>query len=193
LVSRGGAFAPRWGWHDDHREADGTPAYLPALQQVRGETAALLDVLATELVGGDRVNRIPGRCLQLGLGECRASHEAWRRVFEKSVVTLDWGAVLVNEGEFTGVDVSTRAAVDIAAVSAPYDFLFIDACHTAEDARRDHESYGPLVRSGGIIAWHDALRRPGFEDAVRTWEYLASLNQPVNVIGSEVGVAWIRQ
>ena len=160
---------------------------------MRGETAALLDVLATELVGGDRVNKIPGRCLQLGLGECRASHEVWRCVFDKSVVTLDWGAVLVNDGEFTGTDVSTLSAVGIAAVSAPYDFLFIDAGHTAEDARRDHTNYGPLVRPGGIIAFHDALLRPGFEDAVRVWEYLASLNQRVNVIGSEVGVAWIRR
>jgi hypothetical protein len=160
--------------------------------QVRGETEILLDVLATELVGGDLVNKIPGRCLQLGLGECRASHEAWRAVFDKSVVTLDWGAVLVNDGEFTGTDVSTPSAVGIAAVSAPYDFLFIDAGHAAEDARRDHANYGPLVRPGGIIAFHDALLRPGFEEAVQVWRYLETLPGRVNVIGSEVGVAWIR-
>jgi len=196
LIARGGAFTPRWGWHDDHRETDGTPAYLPALQQVRGEYAALLDVLVRELGRTETVvgGRIDGRCLQLGLGECAASHHAWMQVFgRKVVVTLDWGAVLVNNAEFTGVDVSTTEAVGIAAVGAPYDFLFIDAGHSAEDARRDHANYGPLVRPGGIIAFHDALRRPGFEEAVQVWRYLAELPGKVNMIGVEVGTAWLRK
>ena len=32
------------------------------------------------------------------------------------------------------------------------DFLFIDADHTYEGAKHDFETYGPLVRKGGIIA-----------------------------------------
>ena len=45
MIAPGGAYAPRWGWHDDHRAADGTAAYLPALQQVRIEYAAFLEDL----------------------------------------------------------------------------------------------------------------------------------------------------
>jgi predicted O-methyltransferase YrrM len=37
----------------------------------------------------------------------------------------------------------------------PVDFLFIDGDHTYEGVRRDFEMYGPLVRAGGIVAFHD--------------------------------------
>ena len=35
------------------------------------------------------------------------------------------------------------------------DFLFIDGDHTYEGARADFELYSPLVRDGGLIAFHD--------------------------------------
>jgi predicted O-methyltransferase YrrM len=37
----------------------------------------------------------------------------------------------------------------------PIDFLFIDGDHSYEGVKRDFEMYGPLVRPGGIIAFHD--------------------------------------
>lgn len=37
------------------------------------------------------------------------------------------------------------------------DFLFIDGDHTYEGARQDWETYGPLVRRGGIVAFHDLI------------------------------------
>lgn len=195
LIARGGRFRPYWGWHDDHRGSDGTPAYQPALQQVRGEFAELLDVLAAEL-SDHRPGRIPGSCLQLGLGETTASHEAWRCVFDH-VVTLDWGGVYIDDARQEGTDVATTDAVQIAALYAayrgPYDFLFIDAGHSVEDARRDHANYGPMIRPGGLIVFHDALCRPGFEEAVQVWRYLETLRVPVRVIGREVGIAWLRR
>lgn len=35
------------------------------------------------------------------------------------------------------------------------DFLFIDGDHTYTGVRLDYEKYGPMVRPGGIIAFHD--------------------------------------
>ncbi|MEM0476589.1 MAG: class I SAM-dependent methyltransferase, partial [Candidatus Aenigmatarchaeota archaeon] len=35
------------------------------------------------------------------------------------------------------------------------DFLFIDGDHTYEGVKKDFEMYSPLVRKGGIIAFHD--------------------------------------
>jgi len=35
------------------------------------------------------------------------------------------------------------------------DFLFIDGDHTYEGVRRDFEMYSPLVRRGGVVAFHD--------------------------------------
>lgn len=35
------------------------------------------------------------------------------------------------------------------------DFLFIDGDHSYKGVKSDYEMYGPLVRPGGIIAFHD--------------------------------------
>jgi predicted O-methyltransferase YrrM len=37
----------------------------------------------------------------------------------------------------------------------PVDFLFIDGDHSYEGAKRDFELWSPLVRSGGLVAFHD--------------------------------------
>lgn len=40
------------------------------------------------------------------------------------------------------------------------DFLFIDGDHTYDGVRRDWEMYGPLVRPGGLVAFHDIVDGP---------------------------------
>jgi predicted O-methyltransferase YrrM len=37
------------------------------------------------------------------------------------------------------------------------DVLFIDGDHSYDGVRADYETYGPLVRSGGLICFHDVL------------------------------------
>jgi cephalosporin hydroxylase len=44
------------------------------------------------------------------------------------------------------------------------DFLFIDGDHTYDGVRMDFEIYSPLVKKGGIIAFHDIV--PGPPEAV---------------------------
>lgn len=46
----------------------------------------------------------------------------------------------------------------------PIDFLFIDGDHTYEGAKADFEMYGPLVRPGGLMAFHDILVQAGWDD-----------------------------
>lgn len=56
------------------------------------------------------------------------------------------------------------------------DFLFIDGDHTYNGVKLDFEMYGPLVRKGGIIAFHDIIpNTTAHEDAAtievpRFWE-----------------------
>lgn len=40
------------------------------------------------------------------------------------------------------------------------DFLFIDGDHTYNGVKKDFELYSPLVKSGGIIAFHDIVPHP---------------------------------
>lgn len=186
------AYSPEWfprkGWHDDNREFDRTPTYLPALMQVRSEFAAFIDVLR-------EFGLLGGRCLQLGMGECDASHAAWRMLFQ-SVTTIDlrvcaWNPHTEWTFTFPGKDTHQGEAVEFAKLRGPFDLLFIDAGHKLTDIAADHQDYGPLVRKGGIIAFHDACKRPGYEDEVDVWRYLEKLDAHDNLIGTEVGIAWI--
>ncbi len=40
------------------------------------------------------------------------------------------------------------------------DFLFIDGDHSYEGVKKDFEMYSPLVRKGGIIAFHNIAKHP---------------------------------
>jgi cephalosporin hydroxylase len=42
--------------------------------------------------------------------------------------------------------------------------LFIDGDHTYNGVKMDFEMYGPLVKEGGIIAFHDIIPNPQFGD-----------------------------
>jgi cephalosporin hydroxylase len=50
---------------------------------------------------------------------------------------------------------STRVRLDETLQGAPVDLLWIDGDHSYAGAKQDFEMYGGLVRSGGLIAFHD--------------------------------------
>jgi len=57
------------------------------------------------------------------------------------------------------------------------DFLFIDGDHSYEGVRSDFEMYSPLVSDGGLIAFHDILPRPDFENiqVYKLWNELVNI------------------
>lgn len=178
-------WKPRWGWHDDHRHC-GNPAtadYLPAMMQVRDEVKQLLDVI------GPREES----CLQLGLGPCMACHEVWRYLF-KYVVTIDQALCLVGNEHRYGLNTHDPAALVVANEHAPYDLLFIDAGHSYNDAYLDHVMYRGLMKPNGIIAFHDALPRAAYPElgVPGYLDFLRHQKVEVNMIGTEVGIAWIQ-
>ena len=52
------------------------------------------------------------------------------------------------------------------------DFLFIDGDHAYEGVREDFNMYSPLVRDGGLIAFHDIAQSGGSREVYRLWEEL---------------------
>lgn len=81
---------------------------------------------------------------------------------------------------------ATRDAVG-ASLGGPLDFLFIDGDHSAAGVRRDYELFAPLVRPGGLIAFHDIVDGP--EELVggvpAFWrEVRAELDDPVELVDS---------
>ncbi len=58
----------------------------------------------------------------------------------------------------------TKEKVERILAGKPLDYLFIDGDHTYEGVKRDFEMYSPLVRGGGMIAFHDIARHRRNED-----------------------------
>lgn len=54
-------------------------------------------------------------------------------------------------------DNQTREELAAVLGGEPIDFLLIDGDHTYAGVKRDFELYEPLVREGGIIAFHDIV------------------------------------
>lgn len=73
-----------------------------------------------------------------------------------------------------------------AALPGPVDFLFIDGDHTYDGVRQDYLMYSPLVRTGGIVAFHDIIEhsdRGGIE-VHRLWREIKN-DQAVEIIRGE--------
>jgi cephalosporin hydroxylase len=85
-------------------------------------------------------------------GKQSVLHRAW----------WDWAAsfkeeFLLIEGDSTSPSVVSQVKVHMPEI----DFLFIDGDHREEAVRRDFENYSPLVRDGGVIAFHDIAYEKG--------------------------------
>lgn len=79
------------------------------------------------------------------------------------------------------------------------DFAFIDSDHTYDGVKADFNDYGPLVRPGGIIAFHDILYREK-QPSIRVdilWKELQEQYDCTEFIGPEgsgkrIGIGFLR-
>src|SRR5262249_53982526 len=64
----------------------------------------------------------------------------------------------------------------VKATCAELDYLFIDGDHSYEGVKQDFETYGSLIRAGGIVAFHDILpdRRDPNNQVHRLWNEIKS-------------------
>ena len=68
---------------------------------------------------------------------------------------------------------STRDRLVEALDGREIDFLFIDADHRYEGVKRDFELYEPLVRDGGLVAFHDIAGKDAVVGVGELWEEIA--------------------
>lgn len=52
---------------------------------------------------------------------------------------------------------TTLDQVKTLLAGRPLDLLFLDGDHTYEGVKQDFQLYSPLVRSGGLVAFHDIV------------------------------------
>jgi predicted O-methyltransferase YrrM len=136
--------------------------------QVRAEIVALLALLRAEQ---------PRRVLEIGTANGGTLYlVAWASAADARIVSLDirqfnplqrrifesFGRgsqqVRIEQGD-SHLD-GTRDAVRASFGADQLDFLFIDGDHSASSVRHDYELYAPLVRPGGLIAFHDIVDGP---------------------------------
>lgn len=80
----------------------------------------------------------------------------------------------------------TRVKLQGALGGRMIDMLFIDADHRYEGVKRDYELYSPLVREGGIIAFHDIIRQNDQRSGVHTlWAELCKTEETIELLGEE--------
>jgi predicted O-methyltransferase YrrM len=80
---------------------------------------------------------------------------------------------------------ATRRRVEAALGGEPVDFLFIDGDHSYGGVRADFELYSPLVRPGGMVAFHDIAPRVDAGTGVpRFWEELSATHEVDQVVAS---------
>ena len=73
-------------------------------------------------------------------------------------------------------DPMTIARIRELIGSRPVDFLFIDGDHTYEGVWADVRAFGPMVRPGGVVAFHDisAHATEWTEGVARFWQEFSS-------------------
>jgi cephalosporin hydroxylase len=141
-------------------------APMYACQQVRDELEEFGEVLLTQLP-----NSAVG--VEIGLGYYGSTHMFWRNFFER-VVTIEFDVHrlrwfrehtnnfykqwILGEGSFfiSDYSYSPKAVKKLYNFTESIDFLFIDGDHSYQGVLTDWLLYAPLVRSGGIIAFHDS-------------------------------------
>ncbi len=97
-------------------------------------------------------------------------------------------------------DSRSRETVEGARQHAPFDFVFIDGGHTYDVAMADWQNYYPMVREGGMLAFHDIAYPDNNRDGYAVgkvwrkvrengqWQEIIREHNPEGVWG--IGVMW---
>lgn len=163
------------------------------IQQVKAELYDFLKLILENKVGN---------FLQIGLGHFGSTQFCLSLICEK-VVSVDVDIkninfysqreLLYNQNKeiFIHGDSTKPEVVSKAGSEGPYDCLLIDGNHSFEYVKKDHDNYSAFVKTGGIVAFHDALLtgdRYGTPEVLKTLsniEYISHSN--------EVGIAFYRK
>ena len=90
-------------------------------------------------------------------GQFGGGYPRWRIPFYEAFSSHDQGIYLIRENSHLP---KTRQIVEKILDGQKIDFLFVDGDHTYEGVKEDFEMYAPLVRRGGVVAFHDIVPGP---------------------------------
>lgn len=173
-------------FHRQQRELPDTPeGWIQITEQYRGK--GLFSDMRSWQVHSEMLQMFehvsafqPSVILEIGTAK-GATLLGWCRIASKKVVSVDLPGGIHGGGypaikqrlyrEFVvgraGVDLqliqadshseATRKSVELVLAGDKIDVLFIDGDHTYDGVKADFELWSPLVRSGGMVIFHDIL------------------------------------
>ena len=106
-----------------------------------------------------RIASVDGTIISIDLpsGPFGGGYSKWRIPLYKSFALIDQQIHLIRADSHSQ---ETLEKTKIMLNGKDVDFLFIDGDHTYEGVKKDFEMYSPLVKKGGIIAFHDIVPGP---------------------------------
>lgn len=111
-----------------------------------------------------------------------------RHEIQKAGHEKDWPAYAAARGiQLTVIDGFSQMPGTIAKVKEAIDnldFLFIDGGHDYATVRADFENYSPIVKPGGLVAFHDMV---GIPDVAKYWKEVSDGRDNVEVFSHMPG------
>jgi predicted O-methyltransferase YrrM len=95
--------------------------------------------------------------LDLPGGDFGSGYESFKIPFFTNFAQKNQQIFLVRADSHSPSSLSTVKSI---LKEQKLDFLFIDGDHTYEGVKMDFQMYSPLVRKGGLIAFHDICKHP---------------------------------
>jgi len=92
-------------------------------------------------------------------GRFGGGYSAMRSFLYRSVCKYSQDLHLIR-----GDSQSNEILTSVTSITQSLDLLFIDGDHTYEGVKRDFLAYSPLVRAGGVVAFHDIVEHPKGSD-----------------------------
>lgn len=133
------------------------------LLQHRKELAFALQIIMNNLQG-------PMSVLEIGIYE-GATFRIWQAISSRNAILVGvdvsdkTGGCFANDKRISLIFGDSHDSMVVKKVKDLFlkeiDLLFIDADHSYEGVKSDHMNYGPLVRKGGVIVFHDTRRKAG--------------------------------
>lgn len=140
---------------------------MPTNEETKGQQSIcqIRSEMETFLTTLNNLGVLGGKACEIGMG-LGGSHVVFRQCFS-FVATVEpdenviedfkqKNPVLPNVGTFHRGMSNNPDVIEAVRLEAPYDMIFVDGEHSYEGVTEDYNNYYPLVRLGGVIAFHDS-------------------------------------
>lgn len=128
--------------------------------------------------------------------DCIVGPQDWRHRQQKDGHQIRWPQLARKLGlefyVFNDDSTNPLTVNNTKSVIPEVDFLFIDGGHDHATVLADWTNYGPLVRPGGMVAFHDLGHQ--YPDIRPVWEKARQGHQSLEIVESPkqwgIGVLW---